>query len=154
MSSDENLIRAWVAMKGIRNERTEATARHLKLVRAVACLIISLAMAQQASADTLVTNAVVSAVMVGNSSAGQDQVWFTVQGQPTVASSDCMSGGAATFYIPNDGNIGQDHAEALLLTAKATGQHVSIIYNVQPAVADMWIFGTTKCAVARLAISN
>ena len=97
-------------------------------VRAGILLFSLLYLSIPARADTLGSNATVLTVYAGNSSAGQDQIWFKVSGQPSGVPSDCMSAGNALFFIPNDGNISQDHAEALLLTAKATGSPVQIIF--------------------------
>lgn len=118
-------------------------------------IILTCTAAPPVYADTIFANLPnIQNVLVGTSSTGSDQVWFRVIGQPVGVPNDCVSGGSSLFYIPNDGGISADHAESLLLSAKMANQPVSIVFEVDATLADLWTFGATKCIVRRMSLGS
>jgi hypothetical protein len=117
----------------------------------VALLTTQLVVAGSAYADSRVEIPAIERVMAGSSSTGSDQVWAMVHGTLAGVPSDCVYGDKTLFYLPaNSGFMNPDKALAVLLSAKAAGAPVTIVYSVE-APADFYWFGITRCVINRLA---
>lgn len=104
------------------------------------------------SADAQVSIPSIELVMTGPSTSGNDQVWMRISGQPSGVPADCVYGSWSLFY--SDGTLGIDKAKAyaLLLTAKATGRPVYVLFSVQATVSDFGGFGTSNCLLSKVAL--
>lgn len=123
----------------------------LSLLAATATWAGSLGTPAEAASATIPA---VRNVMTGNSSSGNDQVWFRVNGTPPGIPANCTLNGFSIFYLATDGKLDGQKGMALLLSAQMSRQPVQIDFDVAASSSDFWGWGVTNCKVNRIVIGD
>jgi hypothetical protein len=93
-------------------------------------------------------------VMTGNSSSGNDQVWFRVNGVPSGVPASCTGSGMGIFYLATDGSIDVHKGMSLLISAQLSGKPIQIAYDIAASSSDFWYWGISNCRVTRIVIGD